>query len=147
MSLSTVLALVLIILSCMDVFYFKSGKIKKQNISITIFNQKNSRIYVIAVSDIVSNIDEKVRLLVEKLKVLESENHDLVDKNQALLEQNRTLQTDLLLRNSEISHLKKQVGTQDGDSVEVYERKHYLRKEIDQYIQDIDKCIEWLQNA
>jgi poly(3-hydroxyalkanoate) synthetase len=102
---------------------------------------------VIAISEIVNGIEQKTQLLVAKLAVLEKENASLIEKNQSLLEQNRGLQADLLLRNSEISQLGKQVESQEGEGVEEYERKHYLRKEIDQYIQDIDKCIEWLQNA
>lgn len=102
---------------------------------------------MVAISEIINSIEQRVQLLTSKVVVLEKQNAELIEKNQVLLEQNRTLQADLLLRNSEISQLEKQIESQDGSGVDVYERKHYLRKEIDQYIQDIDKCIEWLQNA
>lgn len=102
---------------------------------------------MVAISEIINGIEQKVQLLTSKVATLETQNAELTEKNQVLLEQNRTLQADLLLRNSEISQLEKQVESQEEQDVDVYERKHYLRKEIDQYIQDIDKCIEWLQNA
>lgn len=104
---------------------------------------------MVAVSEIVNNIEHKVQLLVKKLEVLERQNADLTEKNQTLVEQNRTLQADLLLKNSEISHLSKQIVSPDGveESKEARERKHHLRKEIDQYIHEIDQCIEWLQKS
>jgi hypothetical protein len=54
----------------------------------------------------------------------------------------------LLLRESEISHLKTQTLTvvEGGVKTEARERSQHLREEIDQHIQEIDKCIEWLQN-
>ncbi len=104
---------------------------------------------MIAVSEIVSNIEHRVQLLVKKLEVLERQNTDLNDKNQVLVEQNRTLQAELLLKNSEISHLNKQIVSPGGveESKEARERKYHLRKEIDQYIHEIDQCIEWLQKS
>lgn len=105
---------------------------------------------MVAVSEIVNGIEHKVWLLVNKLAALERENAELIEKNQALLEHNRTLQADLLLTHSEISHLTNQTKTlnaEEEESIEARERKHHLRKEIDQYILEIDQCIEWLQNS
>ena len=105
---------------------------------------------MVAVSEIVIGIEQKVWLLVNKLAALERDNAELTEKNQALLEHNRTLQADLLLTKSEISQLTQQAKTQNGEeeeSKEARERKHHLRKEIDQYIVEIDQCIEWLQNS
>ena len=105
---------------------------------------------MVAVSEIVIGIEQKVWLLVNKLAALERDNAELSEKNQALLEHNRTLQADLLLTKSEISQLTKQAKTQNGEeeeSKEARERKHHLRNEIDQYILEIDQCIEWLQNS
>jgi hypothetical protein len=55
----------------------------------------------------------------------------------------------LLLRDSEISHLKTQ-----GEITKIQPRKDVshvrtqkIRKEIDQYITDVDSCIEWLQKS
>jgi hypothetical protein len=98
------------------------------------------------ISETVNNIEQKTKVLIAHLIQLDRERAFLLEKNKELLEQNRTLQTDLILKNSEISHLKKQVRTQGGERVEESEQKQHLKQEINQYITEIDKCIEWLQN-
>jgi chromosome segregation ATPase len=98
------------------------------------------------ISETVNNIEQKTKVLIAHLIQLDRERALLLEKNKDLLEQNRTLQTDLILKNSEISHLKKQVRTQGGERVEESEQKQHLKQEINQYITEIDKCIEWLQN-
>ena len=97
------------------------------------------------ISETINNIEHKTQLLVEKFKQLEYENEQLVVQNKELTEQNRTFQTDLLLKKSEISHLKKRKIAQEDEGSEELEQKKDLRTEIDQYILEIDKCIEWLQ--
>ena len=98
------------------------------------------------ISETVNNIEQKTKVLIAHLIQLDRERALLLEKNKELLEQNRTLQTDLILKNSEISYLKKQVRTQGGERVEENEQKQHLKQEINQYITEIDKCIEWLQN-
>ena len=98
------------------------------------------------ISETINNIQRKAQLLIAKLAQLEHENGLILEKNRELIEQNRILQTDLLLRNSEISFLKKETTAQEVERTEGHERNHHLRTEIDQYILEIDKCIEWLQN-
>ena len=98
------------------------------------------------ISETVTNIEQKTKVLIAHLIQLDRERALLLEKNKELLEQNRTLQTDLILKNSEISHLKKQVKTQGGERQEEGEQKQHLKQEINQYITEIDKCIEWLQN-
>ncbi len=98
------------------------------------------------ISETISNIEQKARVLIAQLTQLQRERVLLLEKNRELIEQNRTLQTDLLLRDSEISYLKKQLHTQEGERTGGHERNHHLKKEIDQYILEIDKCIDWLQN-
>lgn len=95
-------------------------------------------------SETINSIERKAQLLIAKMTQLENENVLLLQKNRELLEQNRTLQTDLLLRNSEISYLKKQLEA--VERTEGVEHNQHLRTEINQYITEIDKCIEWLQN-
>lgn len=98
------------------------------------------------ISETANSIEQKARALIAHLTQLKRERVPLLEKNKELTEQNRTLQTDLLLRDSEISYLKKQLRTQEGERLDGHEQKHHLKKEIDQYILEIDKCIEWLQN-
>lgn len=100
-------------------------------------------------NDTLESIERKTRLLIARLARLESDNAALLEQNQKLTTENRALQTDLLLRDSEISHLKAQVDVtkiqpkRDVSNV----RTQKIRKEIDQYISDVDSCIEWLQKS
>jgi SMC interacting uncharacterized protein involved in chromosome segregation len=103
---------------------------------------------VAGISEQINNIEKKVRLVVARMAMLQDENGTLKVKNRELVEQNRNLKADLLLRESEISHLKTQTLSvvEEGVKTEARERSQHLREEIDQHIQEIDKCIEWLQN-
>ena len=98
-----------------------------------------------ALTHTLDNIDRNIRLLQAKLEKIERENAVLIEQNRLLTEQNRGLQTDLLMRESEISYLKSNLTTQETKEKEAQERQEDLRKEIDQYITDIDACIGWLQ--
>lgn len=99
-------------------------------------------------SEQINNIEKKIRLVIARMAVLQDENATLKIRNKELVEQSRNLKADLLLRESEISHLKAQTLTvvEGGVKTEARERSQHLREEIDQHIQEIDKCIEWLQN-
>jgi SMC interacting uncharacterized protein involved in chromosome segregation len=103
---------------------------------------------VAGISEQINSIEKKVRLVVARMAMLQDENGTLKVKNRELVEQNRNLKADLLLRESEISHLKTQTLSvvEEGVKTEARERSQHLREEIDQHIQEIDKCIEWLQN-
>ncbi len=98
-----------------------------------------------ALTHTLDNIEQSVRLLKAKLEKLERENAVLTKETRQLTEENRVLQTDLLMRESELSYLKTQSTTQEIKEREAQERQEDLRKEIDQYITDIDECIGWLQ--
>ena len=91
------------------------------------------------------NIEQNVRLLQAKLERLERENTVLIEQTRHLTEQNRVLQTDLLMKESEVSYLKTHLTTQVEKDKEAQGRQEHLRKEIDQYVTDIDECIGWLQ--
>jgi hypothetical protein len=104
---------------------------------------------VAELNETLESIERKTRLLIARLARLESDNAALLEQNQKLTTQNRALQTDLLLRDSEISHLKTQ-----GEITRIQPKKDVsnvrtqkIRKEIDQYITDVDSCIEWLQKS
>lgn len=97
------------------------------------------------IANILNNIEQKVRLLTTQLGKIERENSILTEKNRELAAQNRTLQTNLLLSNSEISHLQTQLETENKLGKEGQKQNPNLKREISQYIQEIDQCIEWLQ--
>jgi predicted nucleic acid-binding Zn-ribbon protein len=104
---------------------------------------------VAELNETLESIERKTRLLIARLARLESDNAALLEQNQKLTTENRTLKTDVLMRDSEISHLKTQVEvTQDSSKNGLSNvRTHQIRKEIDQYISDVDSCIEWLQKS
>jgi chromosome segregation ATPase len=105
----------------------------------------NSIRHVAALNDTLRGIENKVQLLISKVAQLERENAALSEQVRTLTDVNRSLQTDLLLRDSEISHLKTHTQAQEDTDSDEKRRNHQLRKEIDQYIEDIDKCIAFLQ--
>ncbi|MBK9014328.1 MAG: hypothetical protein IPM82_09665 [Saprospiraceae bacterium] len=90
------------------------------------------------------NIEQKVRQLVEAMTALRQQNAVLSKENNKLkadleAQQERTGELTERLTNSQ----QALVGQRGDDS----ESNQKLRKQIDQYINEIDKCIEWLQNA
>ena len=101
------------------------------------------------INETLESIERKTRLLIARLARLESDNAALLEKNQQLSADNRSLQTDLLLRDSEISHLKTQLTVMPDAPKNGKSRVNaqHIRKEIDQYITEVDTCIEWLQKS
>jgi predicted nuclease with TOPRIM domain len=90
------------------------------------------------------NIERKVQQLAERLTALRKENTALTLENNKLnagLEAQQERIGELTLR---LSNTQRALAQQRGDETESSQR---LRKQIDQYINDIDQCIEWLQNA
>jgi regulator of replication initiation timing len=90
------------------------------------------------------HIEQKVLQLVEELQTLRRQ-------NAALLEENKQLNAGQEAQNERIGELTQRLSNtqralaqQRGDEPESSQR---LRKQIDQYISEIDKCIAWLQNA
>jgi len=90
------------------------------------------------------NIEQKVRLLAEAITALRQQ-------NALLSNENNKLKADLEAQHERIGELTERLTNsqlalagQRGDDSESNQK---LRKQIDQYINEIDKCIEWLQNA
>ena len=93
----------------------------------------------------VENIEKKILQLVEDLKSLRNDNAVLSDEN-------KKLKTDLAEKEGQIGNLTERLSKtqqalagQRGGSDQESSQK--MRKQIDQYIEEIDKCIAWLQNA
>ena len=93
----------------------------------------------------VENIEKKIVQLVEELKTLRN-------NNAVLSEENKKLKADMADQSDRIGDLTERLSKtqqalagQRGDNDQ--ESSQQLRKQIDQYIEEIDKCIEWLQNA
>lgn len=90
------------------------------------------------------NIEQKVRRLAEAITALRQQNALLSSENNKLkadleAQQERIGELTERLTNSQLA-----LAGQRGDDSESTQK---LRKQIDQYINEIDKCIAWLQNA
>jgi len=95
-------------------------------------------------SEKISSVELKVRQLALKLEQLQNENRSLHDENDQL-------------KNSITDHNKRVISLEEKllNTQQVLESKREndpesskkLRKDIEQYIKEIDKCIEWLQNT
>lgn len=96
-----------------------------------------------ALSEKIGGIESKVRQLASKLERLQEENNGLLDEN-------KKLKKDLIQKNTEIIGLEKRskilpLAAKTNGSED--KRSKQLKKEIAQYIKEIDKCIDWLQNS
>ncbi len=94
-------------------------------------------------SNMLDQIELKVRRLALKLDQLKT-------SNQQLLEENKLLKTALKKEDSKRTTLEQQLkrtqmalSSKQNDAPESTQK---IRKELDQYIKEIDKCIEWLQD-
>ena len=91
----------------------------------------------------IENIELKIKLLALKLERLQKENASLKQEKQ-------TLQRQLAERDTLILQVQKELqknqdlnaGMKDINPEQVKQ----LRKQIDHYITEIDKCIDWLKN-
>jgi regulator of replication initiation timing len=90
------------------------------------------------------NIEQKVKHLAEAMTALRQQ-------NASLLQENNKLKADLEAQHERIGELTERLTNSQqalaGQRGDDSENTQKLRKQIDQYIQEIDKCIEWLQNA
>jgi regulator of replication initiation timing len=89
-------------------------------------------------------IEQKVKLLLEAMSTLRQQ-------NALLLKENNQLKADLEAQHERIGELTERLTNSQqalaGQRGDDSENTQKLRKQIDQYIHEIDKCIEWLQNA
>ena len=90
------------------------------------------------------NIEKKVLLLVEELNSLRLRNAALSDENKTLKAEAATTEDRIGELTQRLSNTQQALAQQRGGDTESSQN---LRKQIDQYILEIDKCIVWLQNA
>ena len=94
-------------------------------------------------SDKIEGIETKVRQLAARLHTLQ------VTYEQLKLE-HKKLKTELIQKNTKLFELEKRTKT-----LPLTQKKHgtaqlrvkQMKKEIIQYIKEIDKCVEWLKNS
>ena len=91
------------------------------------------------VTEKIDNIELKIRQLAQKMDRLNEENNTLKAENERL-------KTDLDKQKGAVQTLKKTQGMLDTQHVSKSADSEQLKKQLDQYIKEIDKCIEWLSN-
>ena len=95
-------------------------------------------------ADKISNIELKVRQLALKLERLQNENNTLIKEN-------TNLKAELDKKDSTLSLMQDQVANAQNalDKKRESDPEHSikLRQDIEQYINEVDKCIEWLQKT
>ncbi len=96
-----------------------------------------------SLTDKLNNIELKVRQLALRLERLQNENNTLLLENKNLKSMLQQNTAKLGQMEEKVVQSKVALDSNRGDDPE-YSKK--LRKEIEQYISEIDKCIEWLQN-
>lgn len=89
-------------------------------------------------------IELKIRQLVEELETLRQANAGLTIENNNLKAGQEAQNERIGELTERLTNSQRALSQQRGD---VSESSQKLRKQIDQYINEIDKCIEWLQNA
>lgn len=110
------------------------------------------------------NIAKKINEIESKIKQVAAERDNFQHHNVVLLDENKQLKSLLSEQSERIQELQERlVNSQQiliGKSGEIYSKVEgkpseektlsskdveTLKQQIDQYIQEIDKCIEWLQ--
>ena len=95
------------------------------------------------VSEKIDTIELKIRQLSLKMDRLNEENSNLKTENERL-------KTDLDKQKGVVMTLKDKVdktqGMLDTQHVDESEHSKQLKEQLDQYIKEIDNCIEWLSN-
>ena len=90
------------------------------------------------------NIEQKVRQLAEAMTALRQQNAALLKENNKLKAEYEAQHERIGELTERLTNSQQALAGQRGDDSDSNQK---LKKQIDQYINEIDKCIEWLQNA
>jgi regulator of replication initiation timing len=90
----------------------------------------------------IEQITDKINRLADVLRQLRTENASLLQENERLKAEvsNQTARINVLEQELD----QKQVDGKARETEKANQSEH-LKKQIDLYIQEIDRCIEWLQ--
>ena len=98
------------------------------------------------ISNRLAAIEAKVRKLIQEKRKLQEANVNLIEQNKFLSEKLalQAQKVTSLEENLQVSRDQEVTTTRDtkGSSVS----SNQLKKQIDEYVKEIDKCIEWLYN-
>lgn len=96
------------------------------------------------------NIEQKIRQLAKKMEQLQQLNVALEDENRKLKSNLAVLKEELNnqanTHKAAVAAPQQAMATAPTNTGTDDKRSKQLKKEIEQYIKEIDKCIEWLQN-
>ena len=94
---------------------------------------------------------QKVNGIADKVQKLVTEMQKLRKQNAVLLKENENMKATISKNEEMVASLKRQLGNAttafDGKEKDNTEDSVRLKKQLDKYIEEIDKCIEWLENA
>lgn len=90
-------------------------------------------------------IAEKANKLVEQNTQLKQMCEDLLSRRRRLEVENKELKKALEGKVAEQTQPNNQVNTASKENTTVFANKEEFKKQIDQYIQDIDASIQWLK--
>jgi glycogen synthase len=93
----------------------------------------------------------KVNGIADKVQKLVTEMQQLRKQNAVLLQENENMKATISKNEEMVASLKRQLGNAttafDGKEKDNTEDSVRLKKQLDKYIEEIDKCIEWLEKA
>ncbi|MBK6946784.1 MAG: hypothetical protein IPH16_00725 [Haliscomenobacter sp.] len=96
------------------------------------------------------NLSEQLERIELKLRQLALDMRQIKRQNEELSHQNHQLQLEIALRDQTIARL--QEGLSEAQSQLLLQEQadadkaRQLKVQVDQYLREIDKCIEWLTN-
>lgn len=99
---------------------------------------------MLAISGYIDQIEHKIHLLAQKVKFLKRENAEMMHEIVELKQQIEKYK--LNIANLE-AQLNKAKGVMADHNPADRDKQESLRAEIDLYIKEIDKCLEWLQSV
>lgn len=91
-------------------------------------------------TDQIVTIEEKVKQLAMKLERAQKD-------NEGLLAENKKLKTAIQEKNTQVQNLETNKVIVSPEDKKQQKNTKKLKKEIEQHIKEIDKCLEWLQNS
>lgn len=95
------------------------------------------------IQNLIDKIEKKIKLLAQKLERCQEDYNAVKRDNQILIE--KLNERDQAVRNLQ-TKLKESLETIEQQEKDEPVHKKNLKMQIDQYIREIDKCIEWLNN-
>lgn len=97
------------------------------------------------------NLQQKIEGISAKIQQLVAENGRISDENELLRAELKKLNATISQNQEMVASLKLQLGkTQialNDKQANDPEESKILRKKVDKYIEELDKCIDWLENT